>query len=68
MQPLKAIDCQVVDEDMEASTYDQMIQDDSLPLFFESFHFLKGKLYSKSSNEQPIGNQQSLSFNVEDEG
>ena len=44
-----------------------MIQDDSVPFCFESFQFLKGKLHSKSSNEQPVGNQQSLSFNVEDE-
>ena len=29
-----AIDCQVADEDMEAGTYDQMIQDDSVPFWF----------------------------------
>ena len=34
LQPPKAIDCQVADEDMEAGTYDQMIQDDSVPFFF----------------------------------
>lgn len=56
MQPLNAIDFQVADEDLEAGTYDQMIQDDSVPFCFESFQFLKGKLHSKSSNEQPIGN------------
>jgi len=53
---------------MEPGTCDEMIQDDSIPFCFESFHFFKGKLYSKSSNEQPVENQQSLSFNVEDEG
>jgi len=53
---------------MEAGTYDQTVQVDSLPFCFESFQFLKGKLHSKSSNEQPVGNQQSLSFNVEDDG
>ena len=30
---------------MEAITYDQMIQDDSLPLCFESFQFLKEMWY-----------------------
>ena len=68
MQPPNAIDCQVADEDMEAGTYDQMIQDDSVPFCFESFQFLKGELHSKSLNGQPVGNQQSLGFNVEDEG
>jgi len=53
---------------LEAGTYDQMIQDDSLPFCFESFQFLNGKLHNKSSNEQLVGNQQSLGFNVEDEG
>ena len=52
---------------MEAGTCDQMIQDDSIPFFFELFQFLKGKLHSKSSNEQLVGSQQFLSFNVEDE-
>ena len=53
---------------MEAGIYDQMIQEDSLPFYFESFQFLKGNLHSKSSNGQPVGNQQYLGFNVEDEG
>ena len=44
LQPLNAIDCQVADEELEASTYDQMMQDDSIPFCFESFHFLKGNL------------------------
>ena len=34
LQPQNAIECQVAEEDLEAGTYDQMIQDDSLPLFF----------------------------------
>ena len=67
-QPPNAIDYQVAHEDMEANTYDQMIQEYSLSFCFESCQFLKGKLYSKSSNEQLVGNQQSFSFNVEDEG
>ena len=36
-QPSKAIDSQVADEDMEAGTYDQMIQGDFVPFCFESF-------------------------------
>ena len=34
LQPPNAIDCQVADEAMEAGTYDQMIQDDSVPFCF----------------------------------
>lgn len=64
-QPPNAINSQVVHEDIEVGLYDQMIQEDSLPLCFESFQFLRGKLRSKSSNEKLVGNQQSLSFNVE---
>ena len=56
LQPPNAIDFQVADEDLEVGTYDQMIQDDSVPFCFESFQFLKGKLHSISSNEQPVGN------------
>ena len=33
-----------------------MMLDDSVRFYFESFQFLKGKLHSISSNEQPIGN------------
>ena len=32
------------------------MQDDSIPLCFESFQFLKGILHSISSNEQPVEN------------
>ena len=67
LQPPKAIDCQVAAEDLEVDTHDLMIQGDSVPFCFESFQFLKGRLHSKSSNEQPITIQQSLSVNVEDE-
>lgn len=67
LQTLKAIDCQVAAEDLEVHTHDLMIQGDSVPFCFESFQFLKGRLHSKSSNEQSIPNQQSLSVNVEDE-
>jgi len=66
-QPPNAINSQVAHEDLEAGIYDQMIQEDSLPLCFESFQFLQGKLHSKSSNEKFVGNQQFLSFKVEDE-
>ena len=66
-EPLNAINSQVSHEDIEAGLYDQTIQEDSLLLCFESFQFLWGKLHSKSSNEKLVGNQQSLSFNVEDE-
>lgn len=57
-QPPNAIDCQVADEDMEADTYDQMIQEGSLPFCFESFQLLKGNLHSTSlvKNEQHVGN------------
>ena len=57
MQPPNAIDCQVADEDMEAGINDQMMQDDSVPFCFESFQSLKGRLHSKSSNEQLVENQ-----------
>jgi len=67
LHPPKAIDCQVAAEDLEVHTHDLMIQGDSVPFCFESFQFLKGRLRSKSSNEQPITNQQSLSVIVEDE-
>jgi len=66
-QPPNAINSQVAHEDVEVGIYDQTIQEDSLPLCFESFQFLRGKLHSKSSNENFVGNQQSLSFKVEDE-
>ena len=58
LQPPNAFDCQVEDEGMEANTYDQMIQEGSLPFYFESFQLLKGKLQSTSSvkNEQHVGN------------
>jgi len=36
-QPLNAINSQVAHEDIEAGLYDQTIQEDSLPLCFESF-------------------------------
>ena len=52
---------------MEVDIFDQMIQEGSLPFCFESFQFLKGRLHGKSSNGQPITNQQSLSVDVEDE-
>ena len=48
LQPPNAIECQVADEYLEAGTYDQMMQDDSVPLCFESFHFLNGILHSIS--------------------
>ena len=74
LQPPNAIDCQVADEDMEAGTYDQMIQEDFIPFCFESFQLLKGKLHSTSSvkNEQcnhvitmkPIENGLLQSFQV----
>ena len=35
--PPNAIECQVADEGLEAETYDQMMQDDSVPLCFEAF-------------------------------
>lgn len=66
-QPPNSINIQVSHEDVEAGIYDQTIQEDSLPLCFESFQFLRGKLHSKSSNEKFVGNQQSLNFKVEDE-
>ena len=50
---------------MEAGTYDQMIQDDSVPFCFESFQFLKGKLHSKSSNEQLVENHVISSETIE---
>ena len=37
LQPPNAIDCQVANDGMEANTYDQMIQEGSLPFCFESF-------------------------------
>ena len=67
LQPPKAIDCQVAAEGLEVDTHDLMIQGDSVPFCSESFQFLNGRLHSKSSNEQPITNQQSLSVNVQDE-
>jgi len=51
LQHQNAIECQVAEEELEAGTYDQMIQDDSLPLCFQSFQFLKEKWY-KIFNEK----------------
>lgn len=56
LQPLNAIIYEVTYEDLEIGLYDQIMQDDSVPFYFESFQFLKGNLHSISSNEQPIGN------------
>jgi len=58
LQPPNAIDCQVADEDSEARTYDQMMQDDFVPFCFEPFQFLKGNMHNISSikDEQPIEN------------
>lgn len=56
LQPLNSIECQVVDEDFDVGTYDQIMQDDYVPLCFESFQFLKGISHSISSNEQPLKN------------
>lgn len=56
LQPLNAINCQVADEDLEAGTYDQMMQYDSIPFSFESFQFLKGISHSVSSNKQLVEN------------
>lgn len=33
-----------------------MMQDDLIPFYFESFQFLKGNLYSISSNGKPVEN------------
>jgi len=41
---------------LEAGTYDQMMQDDSVPFCFESFQSLKGNLHSISSNGQTVEN------------
>ena len=35
LQPPNPIDFQVTDEDLEARTYDQMMQDDSVPFCFK---------------------------------
>ena len=57
-QPPNAIECQVADEDLEARTYDQMMQYDFVPLCLESFQFLKGNLHSIPliKDEQPVEN------------
>ena len=55
-QPQNAIECQVAEENLEAGTYDQMTQDDSMPICFELFQFLKEMWYenSKEKDEQLV--------------
>lgn len=41
---------------MEAETCDKMMQDDSVPLYFEAFQYLKENFHniSKTKDEQPV--------------
>lgn len=57
-QPPYAIECWVADEDLETQIYDQMMEENSLPLCFETFHLLKRNFHSISAikNEQLIEN------------
>ena len=43
LQPPSSIEFQITYEGLEAETYDQMMQDDFVPLCFETFQFLKEK-------------------------
>ena len=43
VQPLSPFECQVADEIIESETDDKLIMLDSLPLFFNAFHIMKGK-------------------------
>ena len=48
LQPSSSIEFQIADEGLEAETYDQKLQDDSVPLCFETFQFLKKKFHNIS--------------------
>ena len=37
LQPLNAFECQVQNKDLEARSYAQMMQDDSIPFCFKTF-------------------------------
>lgn len=56
LQPQNSIECQVADEGLEIETYDQTMQDDSVPLCFEAFQFLKQNFHniSKEKDGQAI--------------
>ena len=56
LQPPSSIEFQIAYEGLEAKTYDQMMQDDSVPLCFETFQFLKKSFHniSKEKDEQPV--------------
>lgn len=56
LQPPNSIDFQIVDEDLEAETCDQMMQDDSIQLCFEEFQFLKENFHniSNEKDEDPV--------------
>ena len=41
LQPPNSIEFKIAYEGLEVETYDQMMQDDSVPLCFEEFQFLK---------------------------
>ena len=56
LQPPNAIEGQIIDEGLEAETYDLMMQEDSLPLCFEAFQFVKKNFrnISKRKVEQSV--------------
>ena len=56
LQPPDSIEFQIANEGLEVETYDQMMQDDFVPLCFESFQFLKNNFHniSKGKDEQSV--------------
>lgn len=57
-QPLSYIEFQIIDEILESKTYCELMQDNSLPLSFDSFQFLK-KFFDdtpEAKNDKPIEN------------
>lgn len=52
LQPPSSIKLQIEDEGLVAETYDQMMQDESAPLCFETFQFLKKKFCNISKAKE----------------
>ena len=57
-KPLSYFEFQIIDERLEPKTYYELMQDDSLPLSFDSFQFLKRNFdnISEVKTHKPIEN------------
>ena len=51
LQPPNTIEGEIIDERLEAETYDLMMQEDSVPFCFEAFQFIKQNLRNISKGK-----------------